>query len=116
MFERTIHQDSIRSIYRDTYENVTLLVYTYTINAMYNVFFFITVTKPAPRKKDASLFSVRLVSRNKRVKALKESMPCESLMASIKSTHSDSLISWDSPKSFTFYARNKFYGDFIENT
>lgn len=73
--------------------------------------FFITVTKSVFRKKDASLFSVRLVGRNKRVKALKESMPCESLMASIKSTHSDSLISWNSPKSFTFYIRNKFYFD-----
>lgn len=93
---------------------MTLLVCTNTINAIYSVF-FITVTQASTSQKRCELFSVRLVGRNERVKALEESMPCESLMASIKSTHSDSLIPWDSPKSFTFYARNKFYRGIVKN-
>lgn len=64
------------SVNYDIYENMTLFIKRDIQYVFYN-------SNPSQHfaKKDASLFSVRLVGHNERVKALEESMPCESLIA-----------------------------------
>lgn len=58
--------------------------------------------------QNASVFSAKSIVRSERVKALKGSMPRESLIASIKSTHSDSFLSLARlfAESLTLHARN----------